>query len=224
MHGVKLFAALPRSLAILLFSSAGYAQVIFSDNFNSGASAQWGNELGGWFAAGGVYDAAAPNNSPATYTLLPDILTDFSVTVTINNIKDGGIWLRAVDNNNAIVLVTGGHTGTGTGLYWHEVNGGSVSGPLIEVSGLFVSGASTADITVTVVGNTYSAFVNGSSVPATTLTSTLFSSGKVGLYDFSSQTFDNFSVSAIPEPSVSALGAALAALGVARLVRRRRAA
>ena len=67
------------------------AQLIFSDNFDTGASLQWGNELGGWTTASGVYYATAPNDLPPTYTSLPFTLTDFSVTVTINNLSDGGI-------------------------------------------------------------------------------------------------------------------------------------
>lgn len=44
--------------------------------------------------------------------------------------------------------------------------------------------------------------------PLTTLTDSTFTSGRVGLYDSSSQTFDNFALAAVPEPSiwVDALG------------------
>jgi hypothetical protein len=34
--------------------TAGKAQVLFSDNFDSGASPQWGNESGNWAATGGL--------------------------------------------------------------------------------------------------------------------------------------------------------------------------
>ncbi len=211
------------ALGLVLTTAGGLqAQLIFSDDFNAGASGQWGNEVGGWSAASGVYDAASPNNSPPTYSSLPYTLTDFSVTVTVNNLTDGGIWLRSSSNQNGILLITGGHGQTGTGLYWHEVQSGVSSSSLNEVTGLFTSGVSTATITVTVVGNTYSAFVNGSSTPATTLTSTLFASGKVGLYDFSAvQTLDNFSVSAIPEPATYALLLGACALGAAPWRRKR---
>lgn len=46
-------------------------------------------------------------------------------------------------------------------------------------------------------------------MPVTTLTSSLFSSGNIGLYDFSEQTFDNFVLrdfaTAAPEPTSLAL-------------------
>lgn len=41
-------------------------------------------------------------------------------------------------------------------------------------------------------GETYSAFLDGSSTPASTLTTSLFAKGRVALYDFSGQSFDNF--------------------------------
>ena len=54
-----------------LTASTAAAQVTFTDNFNSGASALWGNQRGAWSAAGGVYDAHQPSNSPTTFSLLP---------------------------------------------------------------------------------------------------------------------------------------------------------
>jgi len=223
---VKPFARLVFILGCgALVSGSARGQLIFSDNFNSGASGSWGNEVGGWAATSGVYSAAAPNNNPPTYTSLPYTLTDFSVTVTINALQDGGIWLRSLNNANGILLVTGGHGGAGTGLYWHEIVGGNTSPAVLnEVTGLFTPGADTATITVTVIGSTYSAYVNGSITPATTLTSALYASGRVGLYDFSGQTFDNFSVAAIPEPVDFALGIGGLALGIVTYSRRRKAA
>jgi hypothetical protein len=59
-----------------------------------------------------------------------------------------------------------------------------------------------AHIRVEVSGDTYSAFVNGSTTAATSITTNTFTSGHVGLYDFSGQTFDNVVVTAaVPEPS-----------------------
>lgn len=215
------------SLALLLAVSlwvAGRAQVvIFTDDFTAGPSASWDNAVGGWFVSNGVYDAASPNNAPFTFSGLSFDLIDFSVTVDVIDLQDGGIWLRAADNQNGILLVTGGNGGTGTGLYWHEVVNGNAGAALNAVSGLFTSGVSDVTITVKVEGSVFSAFVNGSSTPATTLTSSLYTSGRVGLYDFSTlQTFDNFTLSVVPEPSTAGLLAAgLLILGF--LVRRRNA-
>jgi hypothetical protein len=178
------------------------AGIIFTDDFNSGASPLWGNEVGNWTASGGVYFAQAPSNSPTTYSGLPFNLGNFSIDVDINHLQDGGIWLRSVDDQNGVLLVTGGNLGTGTGLYWHIVTNGSFSGELDAVNGLFTPGVSDAHIRVEVSGDTYSAFVNGSTTAATTLTTTAFPTGRVGLYDFSGQTFDNVVVtSPVPEPA-----------------------
>ena len=202
-------------LGALLFHSVSHAAIVFTDDFTTGASPLWGNESGGWFSSGGAYDAQFPNNAPITYSSLPFDLQDFSIELDITNVQDGGIWLRSLDNQNGILLVTGAGVG---GLYWHIISGGNVSPSLNVVGGLFTNGISDPHLRVTVEGDTYSVYVNGSPTPATTLTDSTFSSGRVALYDFSPQTFDNVAVS-VPEPS-----AALFALGgVSALLRRRRA-
>ena len=190
------------SIAVLIGAQA--QTVVFSDNFDAGHSPQWDNAVGNWSASGGTYNAAAPNNLPPTFSGLPFVLTDFSISVRVNAASDGGLWLRAADNQNGVLLVTGGHGLTGTGLYWHIAVNGNYGAPQNEVSGLFVNGVSNLDLTVVVTGDTYSAYLNGSPTPVTTLTTSQFTSGRVGLYDYSGQTFDNFVVS-VPEPSTWAL-------------------
>ena len=55
-------------------------------------------------------------------------------------------------------------------------------------------GVENVHLRVEVVGSLYSAFLNGSTNATTSFTETsmTYGSGRVGLYDFSSQTFDNF--------------------------------
>ena len=209
-------------LAASVAASVGQASLFF-DDFNSGASALWGNQRGSWSAAGGVYDSAFPSNAPVTYSDVNLALTDFSVDVDINNIQDGGIWLRSTFGGGAesgVLLVTGGDLLTGTGLYWHIVHNGSYSGKMGEVSGLFSTGVSDPHLHVTVVGDVYSVYVNGSPTAATSITTSDFATGRAGVYDFSGQTFDNFQIDAVPEPAslaVLALG-----LSAARLRRAKR--
>lgn len=183
--------------------------------------ALWNNQLGCWFGNSGTYDAQFPSNSPTTYSDLSYVLGDFSVDVDVNKLQDGGIWLRSSfggGSESGVLLVTGGSGGTGTGLYCHTVQSGSYSGTLNPVGGLFTPSLSNAHIRVTVSGDTYSAYVNGSLTPATTLTTSLFPTGHVGLYDFSNQTFDNFNLQAVPEPTtIATLG-----LGVLLGLRRKR--
>jgi hypothetical protein len=198
--------------AILILPTAAPATVLFSDNFNSGASPQWGNQSGNWTASGGTY--FAQSQGFVNSTALPFNLTDFSVDVDINHVADGGLWLRSDGTgNNGILLVTGGDgwaAGSrigqaGRALYFHTVINGSFSPYLSEVFSVFNPTVDNPHIRVEVAGNTYSVFLNGAANPITTLSDATFSNGLFGLYDNSVQTFDNFVLATVPEPSTAAL-------------------
>src|SRR5689334_9743215 len=91
----------------LALSTGVPAAVIFSDNFNSGASALWGNQSGNWTGSGGVY--FAQNQGFVNCTAVPFNLTDYSVQLDIKSVADGGIWLRSDGSgNNGVLLITGG--------------------------------------------------------------------------------------------------------------------
>jgi hypothetical protein len=174
------------------------AAVIFSDNFDSGASSLWGNESGGWSASGGVYAATAPNNFPNAFSLVPFNLTNFFVDVDIQGVTDGGIWLRSAPAPGTAVGVKGvllvlKYADFANGqMYWHVVTDGTSYGSAFNVNiGSFAAG-SNPHVHVEVSGDRYSAFINGATNPATTLTTDAFASGQAGLYDFSGETFDNF--------------------------------
>jgi hypothetical protein len=193
---------LTRTLSSLVITIAlsVRGQVIFTDNFDIVPSPQWGNQRGSWDASNGGYRSFEP--SSVNYSGLPFVLRDFIVDVDINDVADGGIWLRSdAQGLNGVVLVTGGRgwgygdTRGGHSLYWHVMHNGS-PGELMEgVDGLFEPGVSDIHIRVEVRGDVYSAFLNGSSTPTTSLTNSEYSSGHVGLYGFSSQSFDNFVLS-----------------------------
>lgn len=221
--------ALYAVFALLAIAAPGLnAGVIFFDDFNSGASPLWGNESGAWVASGGVYDATAGTPWPNTHSFLPFNLTDFEVQVDVTTVGDGGVWLRAANAPATTLGATGmllvirpaGYSD----MYWHEVADGSGYGAGLSVVPLL---GAPHQIRVVVSGNTYSAYVDGAPTPATTWTSTLFSSGQTGLYGYAPSGFDNFQVSAgsseIPEPatfSLAVLGIAFVALFRKRLVRR----
>ena len=173
------------------------AQTVFSDDFSSGASPLWGNESGAWSAAGGVYRPSIPQNLPAALSFLPFTMTDFALDVDIGKVMDGGVWLRsspAPGNSLGIkgVLLNLKIPDGGPKIYWHIVEDGTAYGIPLNVNYGSFPVEGVVHLHIEVSGNTYSAFVNGSSNPATALTTRSFSSGRVALYDFSRQSFDNF--------------------------------
>jgi hypothetical protein len=198
------------AIGTCVFAVGVHATVVFSDNFNAGADPAWGNQSGQWRARHGTYDAKIPGNGqthPVTYTdvTTEKSLADFTVHVTVKDLNDGGVWLRSDYNGgqiNGVLLVTGGDLGTFNGFYWHIVQDGNFSAPLNRVDFPGAQG-STQKLRITVKGTVYSLFVGTSATPLTTLETSVFSTGSVGLYDFSpnsgassprGQVFDNFEI------------------------------
>jgi hypothetical protein len=202
------------ALALAVASSNAKAFTV-TDDF-SPPSTLWSNSSGNWTASGGRYFAQAPSNNPDTYTGLPYDFrnTNFSLTVTINSLRDEGIWLDSDGTiNNAVLLVLGGNAQQGNWAYWHIDQGGIQSLPLNVNHNAFTPNL-TYTITALINGNTYQAFddpdgvYDANSVLLTTLVDNTFSHGKVGLYQFSggATSFSNFSVTGeVPEPSTWAM-------------------
>src|SRR5436190_14533818 len=89
----------------------GPTPVTFTDNF-SPPSTLWSNTVGNWTAVNGTYFAQAPSNGPETISVLPYVFTNsnLSVTVTVNDLSDGGIRLDTDGTqNNGVVFVLGGN-------------------------------------------------------------------------------------------------------------------
>jgi hypothetical protein len=183
-------------LQICLFlglSVAARGQVIFTDNFNP-PSPLWNNASGGWTATNSDYFAQHPNNNPFAATWLPFDLTDFTLTVHVNNLADGGILLRgsgqaggsSTGPPNTVICILGGNNygqggrggNAGTASYWHVDGSGAVN----EVDNVFTPG-SGYDLKITVISNTYSIYINGSTNPANTLVTSQNPHGFIGLYD-----------------------------------------
>lgn len=185
------------SLAAVMVVAVGVmpasAQVVFSDDFELGASPTWRNDVGAWEASGGSYSAAAPSNFPNARSSLPFVLSDCALEAKVIDVSDGGIWVRSQPapgtpiGAKGVLLVT-----KGTGLYWHVVaDGTSYGAALAPVSGLFTPGVSDPVIRVVVTGNLFEAFVDGAKTPATSIETDLFPIGCTALYDFSVQRFDD---------------------------------
>jgi hypothetical protein len=234
---------MPRLAALIatsaLAASASAHAATFTDSLTP-ASALWNNYAGGWASTANGYAATTPNNTPIAETALPFQVGDLSLSVNVTNLTDGGIFLHSDGTNqNGVLLILGGE-GYGNGsrggnagdsMYWHIVQNGSVSAAMNEVTGVFTPG-NNYSIQVTVTGNVYSAFINGSLTPTTTLTTALFPTGQVGLYDNQPNVttgsgfgppmdFTNFSLTAANAPEPASLG--VLGIGALLLSRRRRA-
>jgi hypothetical protein len=190
---------------LVLAAQSARAQVIFTDDFSAAPSALWGNQRGNWYVHDGVYDAQNPSNSPPTASLVNLPLSDFIIELDINDVGDGGVWIRAdADLQNGVLLVTGGG-GFGGGnpngghvLYWHVVTNGSY-GPALNSTGDIIQNPGVQDIhlRVEVIDNHYYAFMPGFLMPVTTLIDNTHTAGFTGLYDYSVQTFDNVVITRI---------------------------
>jgi len=221
---VKSYLYLALYLSFGLFGSLN-ATVIFSDNFQSGPSSSWGNQLGNWIAQDGKYYASATGSSfplwPMPHTFLPFELTDFTVDLKMWDFKDGGLMLRAQDSQNAVLLVVGGLGGVGDYMYWHILQNGNVGSGLNPSSSIGAIGQHDPSLHIVVEGDTYKVYLDGSTNPATTLTTSAFSIGKVGLFDNASpETSFSDIVITVPEPS--ALSLLAFGLGGLAILRRRR--
>jgi hypothetical protein len=182
-------------MALLLAATPALAGGTFCDKFVSKNDPAWGDQDGSWTIAKRRYYATMPDNNPLTYTDLTDYqsLTSFTLNVTVNDVYDGGIWLRSQYNGgapNGVLLVVGGACSNYTGLYWHVVHDGSAGQCLNEVN---VSGleGSNAKIKIVAKGDTYTAYVNGAMV--TSLTDSTYTTGSAGLYDNSAAPAESFS-------------------------------
>jgi hypothetical protein len=181
---------------MLSVAAATPAQQLFFDDFEDGAGPEWGNEYGDWLAEDGVYTATIQSNDPPTYTsvtTLPE-LEDFSVELDILGAHDGGIFLRSrrCDNGaiDGVLLVVGGYHGTYNGCYWHIFTCDGVSDPLNQVD---VPGLQGSDLHVRIVvsGGEYAAYLGDDAEPLTTLSTDSHASGRVALYEYLDQAFDN---------------------------------
>ncbi len=175
------------SLAALGAQAPG-SQLTFTDSFMPGPSALWNNHDGNWTSSAGQYYAQTPNDSPLTYSGLPFVLTDYTLTVT-TVVGDGGIWLRSKENSpygSYLLLVLGGANygqgarggSAGTSVYFATASKSGIN----EVPGVLTPGA-PCTITVTAKGDTYAVYLNGATTPVTTYVDSSFPYGQVGLYD-----------------------------------------
>jgi hypothetical protein len=206
------------TILVLSFGStqSAYPQIIFTDSFEFNASPLWGNNVGSWSVFNGAYYATTPSAFPNAHSSLSTNLEDFYLDVDIHQPEIGGIWLRSsscpgspTGRKGILLMATGGL------MYWHAVTEGPDYGNNLNVNlTAYSPGSSNLHLHVEVSGKTFSAFVNGSRSPVTTLTlgsnafvnatsSTspvpdVFPNGEIALYSDSDQSFDNLELGFLP--------------------------
>ncbi len=177
-------------------------QISFTDNFTPAPSFLWNGNNGFWASTAGRYYAQVPNDDPLTYTALPFVLTDYTLTVT-TVVGDGGIWVRSDQDNpygHYILLVIGGDNygqgarggEAGTSLYFATAAGSGIN----EVQNVFKPGE-TYKITVIAKGSRYSVYINDSPLPVDTFVDDTFLYGQVGLYDDQPNTITGYGFGAL---------------------------
>ena len=224
-----------------LFPTLLSAQVVFSDNFNisNGPDGAWTSLNGQVWAVTNqtYYTTSSLTNAfnKANGVTFVDGVVSAQVMVDSGPHVDGGLFVRGngvtgnIENGVIFVAMDGD-------IYFHVVVGGAWGGPLGSVlltsllpGDLRNLSGSGFTMTVNVSGNSYTGTISdlaGTTIyGSTSYTDTAFTytSGDVGLYSNSSNIrFDNYSVTAVPEPSTYAALFGLAALGFAGYRRRQR--
>jgi hypothetical protein len=139
----------------------------------------------------------------------------------VNGLGDSSIFVRTNSTDTQWVDIQLGGNGygagyrggiSGTSIYWQDSSANAEYG---AATGVFIPG-DTYTITIKAVGDTFSAYIDGSSTPVTSYTdATAGSSGEVGLGDDqpnvaaggygTPSSFSNFSLTSTPEPSGAGL-------------------
>lgn len=155
------FVLVTMALTAALLAGTTQAASLFTDDFSS-ENSEWGNEVGGWYVANGVYNTQSPSNDPNTYTSLPCNLRDFTIEVDFLDASDDGIWLRSSysigSGISGVLLVVGGKPTGYDGMYFHKFQNGSGSDPIATVDNKFTTG-DNLHVKVDVSGITYTAYL-----------------------------------------------------------------
>jgi len=158
--------------------------ILFEADFDDGYAQEFGNEVGDWEVR--FLDLGDQNDGKYTATTgakrfsMAGNLTwqDYVIEANFSNAQDGGLIVRAQDEDNGIVLVLRTeHNET----YWHVIENGSWGTAMAKVT-LGPEAGEELHVKVAVSGSEFKGYINGEL--KTTLNTSEFTSGKIGLYLF----------------------------------------
>ena len=169
------------------------SEILFTEDFDDGYAQEFGNEIGNWrvlFVDGnnGIYTAT---NEVFRFSLAGEqYWDDYMLEADFLNAQDGGLLIRASDQDNGIALIV---RPTNNDIYWHIRKGGNW-GEVLSRSSLDHGPGEDLDVKIKAEGSEFKAYINGDL--KTSLTTTEFQNGKIGIYLFQQpeQYWDNVMV------------------------------
>ena len=166
------------------------SDILLSEDFDDGYAQKFGNEIGNWgvlFAdkSNGIYTA---NKDVFRFSLAGEkYWDDYILEADFLNAQDGGLLIRANDQDNGIVLIV---RPTNNDIYWHIRKGGNW-GEILGRSSLDHGLGEDLDVKIKAEGSEFKAYINGEL--KTSLITTEFQNGKIGIYQYKQpeQYWDN---------------------------------
>jgi len=155
------------------------AIILFEANFDDGYAPGFGNEVGDWevhllYPYTGMYTATTGTYK---FSMAGDTnWQDYVIDADFFNAQDGGLLVRAQDQDNCIALIV---RPSYNDIYWYVRKGGMWADYKGQVT-LGHEPGEELQVKVEVVGSEFKAYING--VLKTTLENTEFPKGKIGLY------------------------------------------
>ncbi|RCV64712.1 Concanavalin A-like lectin [Methanophagales archaeon] len=156
--------------------------ILLDENFDDGYAQEFGNEVGDWEVRflddqnDGEYTATT---GAKRFSMAGNLTwQDYVIEANFSNAQYGGLLVHAQDQDNGILLVVcPEHNET----YWHVIENGSWGTALAKVT-LGHEVGDELHVKVAVSESEFEGYINGEL--KTTLNTSVFSSGKIGLYLF----------------------------------------
>ncbi|RCV62732.1 glucanases superfamily protein [Methanophagales archaeon] len=155
------------------------ATILFDENFDDGYAPGFGNEVGNWevhllYPYTGKYTATTDTYR---FSMAGDTnWQDYVIEADFFNAQDGGLLVRAQDQDNCIALIV---RPSYNDIYWYVRKGGMWADYKGQVT-LGHEPGEELQVKVKVAGSEFKAYVND--VLKTTLENAEFPKGKIGLY------------------------------------------